>query len=87
MSALDNIRERLTKVEALIPDPQYAQLVQSMRNDIRILMATVDTALDMTDAFSGTEVSDEIRCTADRMEMAIYQATAESTNPDAPEAA
>ena len=40
---LQNIKERLAKVELLTPHPAYAELVQSLRDDIRTLVGMVDT--------------------------------------------
>lgn len=42
MSEFSNIKERLEKVEALVPHPAYADFIQSLRNDIRYLVDFVD---------------------------------------------
>lgn len=47
---LQNIKERLDKVEALIPHPQYATLVQSLRDDVRWLVALVDNLQEASSA-------------------------------------
>lgn len=49
---LQNIKERLAKVELLTPHPAYAELVQSLRDDIRTLVGMVDTLQE--DAVAGT---------------------------------
>lgn len=40
--ALEDIKERLYKVEILIPDERYAVLVQSLRDDVRTLLDLVE---------------------------------------------
>ena len=39
---LADIKERLAKVEALIPDERYAVLIQSLRDDMRTLLSLLD---------------------------------------------
>ena len=40
--ALEDIKERLYKVEILIPDERYAVLVQSLRDDVRTLLEIIE---------------------------------------------
>lgn len=55
MSEIDNIRERLVKVEILAPSP-FSEILQSLRDDIRYLLAEIDT---LTETGELSEVSKE----------------------------